>query len=96
VPFDRAPFLEAAVLLYESAIVAERFACFGAFASEHPEAVDSTVREIVLSSAQYDAPSVFGALDRLEHARAATHGLWSTVDALVLPTVARHRRSPKR
>ncbi|MDQ1520435.1 MAG: allophanate hydrolase [Actinomycetota bacterium] len=90
VPFDPEPFLEAAVLLYESALVAERFACFGEFVSAHPAAIDPTVREIVFASAQHDAPSVFRALDRLEHVRAATHALWDTIDAIVVPTVARH------
>ncbi|MCU1428049.1 MAG: allophanate hydrolase [Actinomycetia bacterium] len=90
VPFDFEPFHEAATLLYESAIIAERYAAFGQFVAADPDAVDPSVRKIVLEAAGYDGPSAFRALDRLERVHAATKPLWRTIDAMFLPTIARH------
>src|SRR5262249_41109058 len=47
VRIGRRPFLAAARLLYDGALVAERYAAVGAFVDSHPDAVDPTVRRII-------------------------------------------------
>ena len=86
---DLDPFLEAGGLLYGSALLAERYASFGEFVRAQPEVVDPAVRELVLASADHDAPSAFRALNRLTELREVTNPLWNDADALFLPTIAR-------
>jgi allophanate hydrolase len=87
---DLDPFLEAGGLLYGSALLAERYASFGEFVRDHPDAIDPAVRTLVLASADHDAPSAFRALHRLTQLRATTSIVWENADAILLPTIARH------
>jgi allophanate hydrolase len=81
---------ETGVLLYGSALVAERLAAFGHLMARDPAAVDPTVRSIVESASGYSARDAFTAHAQLAELRATADGLWAEVDALVLPTIARH------
>jgi allophanate hydrolase len=87
---DLDPFLEAGNLLYGSALLAERYASFGEFVRAHPDAIDPASRELVLASADHTAPDAFRAIHRLTHLRDATSPTWDSIDAIVLPTIARH------
>ncbi len=86
VPFDLAPFLEAARLLYGGPYVAERFAAVGEFAEKHAAAMDPTVAHIVLASKKYSAPEAYAASYRLAAIRQATATVWKQFDAMLLPT----------
>ena len=86
---DAAPFRAAGVLLYGSALVAERHAAFGAFAAAHPDAMDPAVADIVRRAGDYSGTDVFQALATLVELREETAPVWSSVDALLLPTVGR-------
>ena len=80
---DLSPFLEAGALLYGSVIVGPRPTAFGGFALEH----GTSPRP---AAPVDDAPTVFRSLQELAHLHSATAGIWNHVDALVVPTIARH------
>ena len=87
---DAAPMYEAGALLYGSALVAERFAAFGAFALAHRAAIDPAVFAIVQRAREFRASELVSAGEALWAQRdAAARAWWSRVDALVVPTVAR-------
>jgi allophanate hydrolase len=86
---DATPFRAAGALLYGSALVAERHTAFGDFAAAHPDAMDPAVAEIVRRAGEYPATDVFRALATLAALRDETMPTWRSIDALLLPTVAR-------
>ena len=92
VAVDLDPFLDAGTLLYGSALAAERAAAFGDFAAAHPDAMDPTVLAIVSAAARHSATDVFDAFERLAECRERTLPTWGSVDAVVVPTIARHPR----
>ncbi len=60
---------------------------------EQPEAgagIDPSVRQIVLSAERWSAAEAYAAQERLEALRAPAARLLADVDALLLPTTARH------
>ncbi len=93
VTIDMAPFLAAAKLLYEGALVSERYAAVGEFIDAHPEAtIDPTVGRIVAGAR--DVPAHRLVRDRREVARlrAVAMAALDGVDALVVPTAPMHPR----
>jgi allophanate hydrolase len=93
VTVDIAPFLAAAKLLYDGALVSERYSAVGEFIDAHPDAaLDPTVRRIV--SAARDIPAHRLVQDRREVARlrAVAVAALDGVDALVVPTAPMHPR----
>ena len=93
VTVDLTPFLAAAKLLYDGALVAERYAAVGEFIDTHPEAaVDPTVRRIV--TAARDIPAHRLVADRREVARLRARAMAALdgVDALMVPTAPFHPR----
>jgi allophanate hydrolase len=93
VTVDIAPFLAAAKLLYDGALVSERYAAVGEFIDAHPEAaVDPTVGRII--SAARDVPAHRLVRDRREVNRlcAVAMAALDGVDALVVPTAPMHPR----
>jgi allophanate hydrolase len=87
---DLSPFLEAGALLYGSALVAGRYASFGEFVLRNPDSTDPAVRSLLLDAPSHDAPSVFRALQELARLHTSTAGVWTGVDVLAVPTIARH------
>lgn len=87
VEVDYAPFQEVARLLYEGPWVAERYAAVGAFVRDHSDAVDPTVRAIVLAAGQRSAAEAFEGQYRLRTLRQLVDVVWTGIDALMLPTV---------
>lgn len=86
VPFDYAPFLQAAALPYEGPWVAERLAALEAFLASHPEAFDPTVRAIIEGARGMTAVDAFRGRYRLEELRQAVAPTWAECDLLMLPT----------
>lgn len=86
VPFDYAPFRQAAELLYNGPWVAERLAAVKDFLAAHAADFDPTVRAIIEGASAYDAVDAFNGLYRLEALRQQTLGTWEKVDVLMLPT----------
>ncbi len=86
IPFDYAPFRQAAELLYNGPWVAERMAAVKTFLETHAEHFDPTVRTIIEGAHAYDAVDAFEGRYRLEALRQKTLAEWSKVDMLMLPT----------
>lgn len=87
---DVSPLLRAARLLYDGALVAERYAAVGDFIAREPDAVDPTVAGIILAAAELPAYALAADLERLDHYRTAARRLLSGCDALLLPTTTEH------
>ncbi|CAL9472227.1 Allophanate hydrolase [Nocardiopsis dassonvillei] len=87
---DVAPLLEAARLLYDGALVAERYAAVGDFLRAHPEGADPTVSGIILAAEDIPAHRLAADQQRLAAYRAAARGILNGFDALMLPTTVGH------
>jgi allophanate hydrolase len=90
VPVDVTPFLAAARLLYEGALVAERYEAFGHLVEHDGPHLDPTVRGIVRSGRDHPAAAVFAAQRRLAALRAEAMRVFVAADALLLPTTPGH------
>jgi len=91
VTVDIAPFLAAAKLLYDGALVSERYAAVGEFIDANPDAtIDPTVGRIITGAR--DVPAHQLVRDRREVARLRTVALASLdgADALLVPTAPMH------
>jgi allophanate hydrolase len=86
VPFDYAPFREAAALLYDGPWVAERLAAVEGFYATNPADFDATVGGIIGAAGRYSAVDAFNGRYRLEELRAQVAPVWDSVDLLLLPT----------
>jgi allophanate hydrolase len=89
-PIDISTFLNAAALLYGSALASERFASVGTFIKQHPGQADPTVAKLILAAEGYPAHEL--ALAQLEAARyrLRARAELAGYDALVLPTTTGH------
>jgi allophanate hydrolase len=85
---DVAPLLDAGALLYGGAFVAQRYAAFGAWAAEHGDEMDQTVRRIVAAAGEMSAHDYVADNERLDVLRIASRALFADIDAVLLPTVA--------
>lgn len=86
VPFDYAPFREAAALLYDGPWVAERLAAVEDFLATNADDFDPTVRRIIEGARGKTAVEAFRGRYRLEELRHATDAEWAKADVLLLPT----------
>ncbi|MCC8401429.1 allophanate hydrolase [Paraburkholderia sp. MMS20-SJTN17] len=88
VEIDFEPFLATARLLYEGPWVAERLAAIREFHAAKPEALHPVIREIIGGAARWSAADVFEAFDRLATLRLQSERVWSSIDAIFMPTSA--------
>lgn len=92
VEIDFAPFLEAALLLYEGPWVAERLAAIEEFLTEKPEAVFPVTRNIIQGGRTLSAVSAFRAEYRLRELKRRADRTWEQVDAVLTPTFGKPYR----
>ncbi|MGJ7526201.1 allophanate hydrolase [Variovorax sp. GB1P17] len=85
-----APLAEAAALLYESALVAERYAAVREFFDVHESEVIEPVRSILASGRNYTAADVFDAQTRLRAIAQQVEPMWRDIDVLLVPTAPTH------
>ncbi|XAH24096.1 allophanate hydrolase [Xylophilus sp. GW821-FHT01B05] len=90
VAIDYTPLAAAASLLYDSALVAERYAAVRGFFDAQPEAVIEPVRSILAAGKGYGAADVFDAQHRLQALAAQAAPMWQQIDLLCLPTAPTH------
>ena len=90
VEVDVSGMLAAARLLYDGAIVAERYAAVGEFLAASPPDADPTVAAIVLAGASVSAAEYVRDRAALAAARAHALGLLDGCDLLLLPTTTDH------
>ncbi|CAH0342050.1 allophanate hydrolase [Rhizobium sp. CECT 9324] len=86
VPFDYAPFRQAAELLYNGPWVAERLAAVKDFIGTNADDFDPTVRTIIEGAKAYDAVAAFEGQYKLGALKQKTLVEWDKVDILMLPT----------
>ena len=87
---DISVLLDAASLLYGSALVSERFAAVGEFVLEHAEQVDPTVGTLILNAQAYAAADLAQAQHEVGRFRVKAAALLDGFDALLLPTTTSH------
>ncbi|WEO77722.1 allophanate hydrolase [Cryobacterium sp. SO2] len=90
VEVDIEPFLRTARMLYEGAFVAERYAAVGAFVDAHPDEVDPVVGAIVTAAREVPAYRLFSDQEALDAERVLSRQVFTTIDALLLPTTVEH------
>jgi len=90
VEVDISPLLDAALLLYDGAVVAERYAAAGDFLSTEPAGADPTVAAIVAGAKNPAAHELVDDLDRLVRVKAHAGELLAGFDGLLLPTTTEH------
>ena len=92
VPVDFAPLSQAAALLYDSALVAERYAAIRGFFDAHEDAVLEPVRGIIESGRGYSAADWCEAQVRLRVLGRQAEAMWAQIDVLLVPTAPTHYR----
>lgn len=87
---DISVFLAAARLLYDGALVAERYAAVGEFLAAHPAAADPTVAGIILAARELPGHRLAADQARLDEYKVAATEALTGFDALLLPTTTDH------
>lgn len=90
VVIDYAPLAEAASLLYESALVAERYTAVREFFDAHEDEVIEPVRSIIGSGRKYSAADLYAAQTKLRALGQQAAAMWQSIDVLLLPTAPTH------
>lgn len=90
VSIDYSPFAQTAALLYESALVAERYEAIQNFFDDHPGDVVEPVRTIIGQGRQYSAADLFRAQTLLKALDKQTQRAWRQMDVLLVPTAPTH------
>lgn len=88
IPF--APLQQAADLLYNSALVAERYAAVRPFFDAHEAEVVEPVRGILAQGRQYSAADWCDAQTRLRTLGQQAAPMWQHIDVLLVPTAPTH------
>jgi allophanate hydrolase len=84
------PFAQAAALLYESALVAERYAAIRSFFDAHEEEVMEPVRSIIGKGRAYSAADLYTAQAQLRALGQRALEVWAGMDVLCVPTAPTH------
>jgi len=87
---DVSEMLEAATLLYDGAIVAERHAAVGTFLEGSPEGADPVVSEIIRAPGGVRGTDFAADLDWIARVRAHTEHALRGFDGLLLPVTVEH------
>ncbi len=87
---DLTPFLEAAALLYDGGLVAERHEAVGGFVDVHPADVDPIVQQIISSAGEVSAAQLLRDRRRLTELTELAMAELGDCDALLIPTTTEH------
>ncbi len=90
VTIDFTPLAQAAALLYESALVAERYAAIRSFFDAHEAEVMEPVRGIIAAGRQYSAADLYAVQTRIRLLGQQADGMWADIDFLLVPTAPTH------
>lgn len=90
IPIDWAPLEQAAALLYDSALVSERYAAVRTFFDGRDGDVVEPVRSIIGGGCGYSAADVFEAQARLRALGQVAEAMWDRIDVLLVPTAPTH------
>lgn len=89
-PVDIGVLLDAALLLYDGAFLAERYDAVGKFLETGPAGADPVVASVITAGRAITGPAFAGDLNALARARADAARLLGGFDALLLPTTTEH------
>jgi allophanate hydrolase len=90
VVIDYGPLAAAAELLYNSALVAERYAAIKPFFDAHEAAVIEPVRSIISQGRDYSAADLYAAQTQLRDYGQQAAAMWDDIDLLLVPTAPTH------
>jgi allophanate hydrolase len=90
VAIDYKPLAQSAALLYESALVSERYAAVRAFFDANEDAVIEPVRTIIAKGRQYSAADLYDAQTQLRACAQKAASMWHDIDVLLVPTAPTH------
>ncbi|HSV36815.1 MAG TPA: allophanate hydrolase, partial [Ramlibacter sp.] len=90
VDIDYLPLAQAANLLYESALVAERYTAIRAFFDTHEQEVVEPVRGIIAKGREYTAADLYEAQTQLQALGQQAAAMWQDIDVLLVPTAPTH------
>ncbi|MEY2952900.1 MAG: hypothetical protein RLZZ401_987, partial [Pseudomonadota bacterium] len=90
VTIDYTPLAGAAALLYESALVAERYAAVRSFFDAHEQEVIEPVRSILAGGRGYSAVDLYEAQVKLRAFGQQAAAMWDGIDVLLVPTAPTH------
>ena len=90
VTIDFAPLAEIGSLLYESALVAERYTAVRDFFDAHESDVIEPVRSIITSGRAYSAADLYAVQTRLKLLAQQADAMWGSIDFLLVPTAPTH------
>ncbi len=90
VTIDYAPLAQAAAMLYESALVSQRYAAIQDFFDTHEDAVIEPVRSIVAKGRKYSAADYIRADIEVKRLRQVAERMWQDIDVLLVPTAPTH------
>jgi len=87
IEIDFGVFAETSMMMFDGPWLAERYAMVGDFIREHPNSVDPSVRQVILSAADYSAADAFKAIYRLHRNVREIRRTFDTADIIAVPTV---------
>ncbi|MDP2817233.1 MAG: allophanate hydrolase [Polaromonas sp.] len=90
VPVDFRPLAEVASLLYESALVAERYTAIRGFFDAHEGEVIEPVRSIIAAGRNYSAADLYEVQTRVKLLGQQADAMWAQTDCLLVPTAPTH------
>lgn len=90
VTIDYEPLANAASLLYESALVAERYAAVRSFFDSNESTVVEPVRSIVAQGRNFSAADLYDAQKQLRAYAQQAETMWNDIDVLLVPTAPTH------
>jgi allophanate hydrolase len=90
VEIDYEPLAQVASLLYESALVAERYTAIRSFFDAHENKLVEPVRGIIAAGRNYTAADVYEAQTRLQALARRAASMWDRIDVLMVPTAPTH------
>ncbi|KQP12826.1 allophanate hydrolase [Pseudorhodoferax sp. Leaf267] len=90
VSIDYTPLAGAADLLYESALVAERYAAVRGFVDAHDAQIIEPVRGILNAGKAYSAADLVEAQTKLRAFGQQAAAIWERIDVLLVPTAPTH------
>jgi len=90
VALDFTPLQQVAAMLYDSALVAERYAAVRDFFDAHEDQVIEPVRSILAQGRRYSAADLVQAQVQLQALAQRAAPLWQQMDVLLVPTAPTH------
>ena len=90
VSIDYTPLFSVAELLYESALVAERYTAIRGFFDAHEAEVIEPVRSIIAAGRRYSAADLYAVQTEVRRLGQQADAIWGDIEVLLVPTAPTH------